>query len=278
MNTNITVDNAIKKGKYFILYPTKIILFSSIIIGIILQCQNKITNWVIIPATYILPFFLACLYWCITITIWRIWAFKNVRNVHELKKRAIQERLIGKDNSIYEKFEIRSGANQKKWEILKLKFEKDDVFQNDPTISEQTTIYHSKIKNLFQMFLGFFGIIFGTYLSYNSKDAIFGIFILVLGIYLSYKEFSEVFNTTPQIILNKKGLETINTKFHTWDNIKNEEVIREGFGKNTNYYLIYDYPNGKEYLKIDDYNTNMRLLNKLLILYRGRSIESKQSH
>jgi hypothetical protein len=272
MDGNITVENAIKKGKWLIDYPAKTILFTSIIIGIILQSQNIVTGWIIIPITYILPFFLACFYWSVTITKWRIWAFKNVRNVHELKKRAVQERLIGPDNSIYEKFEIKNRKDQDEWELLKSKFDKADIFQNDPSISKQTIIYYSKIKNLFQMSLGISCIVIGLYLSSDSKNIIFGILILVLGVYLSYKEFREAFNTTPQIILNEKGIETVNTKFYNWESIKNEEVICDGFGKNTHYYLIYDYPNGKEYLQIDDYNTNMKLLNKLLILYRGRSI------
>jgi hypothetical protein len=42
------------------------------------------------------------------ITKWRVWAFENVRNVHELKKRAIQEKLISADSSIFEKTEIRT--------------------------------------------------------------------------------------------------------------------------------------------------------------------------
>jgi hypothetical protein len=272
MDGNTTVEYAIKKGKWLIDYPAKTILFTSLIIGIILQSQNIITGWIIIPVTYILPFFLACFYWCITITKWRIWAFKNVRNVHELKKRAVQERLIGSDNSIYEKFEIKSRQDQNEWELLKSKFDKADIFQNDLSISKQTIIYYSKIKNLFQMLLGISCIVIGIYLSSDSKNIIFGILILVLGVYLSYKEFREAFNTTPQIILNEKGIETINTKFYNWESIQKEEVIRDGFGKNTHYYLVYDYPNGKEYLKIDDYNTNMKILNKLLILYRGRSM------
>jgi ABC-type multidrug transport system fused ATPase/permease subunit len=273
MKESITVEDAIKKGKWLIDYPAKTILFTFIIIGVYLQVQNIITGWLIIPVVYILPFFLACLYWSITITKWRNWAFENVRNVHELKKTAIQERLIGKDNSIYQKFEIKTPNDKIKWNLLQSKFDKDDVFHNDPSISKQTIIFYSKIKNLFQMLLGFFCIAIGIYLLYDSKNIIFGILILVLGIYISYKDFREAFNTTPQIILDDNGIETVNTKFYNWENIKNEEVIRDGYGKHTHYYLVYDYPNGKEYLKIDDYNTNMKKLNKLLILYKGRSMD-----
>ena len=36
-------------------------------------------------------------------------------------------------------------------------------------------------------------------------------------------------------------------------------------------HLIYNYPNGTEELNIEDYNITQRELNRLLILYRGRS-------
>lgn len=78
-------------------------------------------------------------------------------------------------------------------------------------------------------------------------------------------------NKEPQIIINDKGIKTITTDFYNWKEIENEEVITEGIGKHTHYYLTYNYPNGEEHLQIDDYNTNKRKLNKLLILYRERS-------
>ncbi|WP_052259397.1 hypothetical protein [Flavobacterium sp. KMS] len=271
MNEKTTVDNAIKRGKWLINYPARTILFASIFIAIYLQIQNIITGWLIIPIVYILPFLLAFLYWCITITKWRIWAFTNVRNVHELKKRAIQERLIGLDNSFYQKAEIKIFGDKKKWDSLLLKFEKEDVFQDNIFIPKQTMIFYSKSKNSIQMLLGISSIILGGYLIFNSRSLPLGILLVLGGLYLTYKEFREVINTTPQIILDEKGIETIKTKFHNWESIKNEEVICQGFGKNRHYYLIYEYPGGREYLQIDSYTTNMKALNKLLILYRGRS-------
>ncbi len=100
---------------------------------------------------------------------------------------------------------------------------------------------------------------------------IFGSILSILGAYLSFREFKQATNTEPQIIVNENGIETISTEFYNWNVIENEEVVSEGSGKHTNYYLIYDHPDGSEHLKIDDYDTDMRKLNRLLILYRGRS-------
>jgi hypothetical protein len=49
------------------------------------------------------------------ITKWRLWAFENVRNVHELKERAVQAKLIWPDHSIFEKMEIRSASDKERW-------------------------------------------------------------------------------------------------------------------------------------------------------------------
>ena len=89
--------------------------------------------------------------------------------------------------------------------------------------------------------------------------------------YCAYTEFKEATNTEPQIIINQKGIKTISTKFYSWEQIKNEEVIIENSGKHTHFYLIYDFPNGTEKLLIDDYETKHLDLEKLLRTYRGRN-------
>jgi uncharacterized coiled-coil protein SlyX len=112
------------------------------------------------------------------ITKWRVWAFENVRNVHELKKRAIQEKLISADSSIFEKTEIRTAKDKERLRLLAHKFEQDDLFQDDLTIANETTIYYSKGKNLIEMIgmLGCFGV--GIYLLTKTDSYILGSFFL----------------------------------------------------------------------------------------------------
>ena len=111
----------------------------------------------------------------------------------------------------------------------------------------------------------------GIYLLLKTEKYFIVSILSIVGVYFSYKEYKEATNTEPQIIINDKGIKTISTDFYSWNDIENEEVISEGTGKHTHYYLTYDYPDGAEHLKIDDYDTDLRSLNKLLILYRGRS-------
>lgn len=270
MNETVTVDEAISKGHKMVNYPVMVIMFGTIGLTLYLGKQKLIPTWGF-PVGFVLAFIFAWLWWSIIITKWRLWAFDNVRNVHELKKRAIQEKLIWADNSFFEKTEIRNATDKEKLNSLTNKFKQEDLFQDDLTVDNETVIYYSKGKNLVEMviMLGCLGV--GIYLLLKTDSYIIGAILSIVGAYFGYKEYKEATNTEPQIIINDKGIKTISTDFYSWNDIENEEVISEGSGKHTHYYLTYEFPDGTEHLQIDDYDTNLRNLNKLLILYRGRS-------
>ena len=267
----VSVETAIKRGRWLIIYPTIIICFTVLITSAALQAQGSLSGVVGPVISYIVSFLLPLLFWSTTITWWRLWAFANVRNVHELRRAAIRQHLIGVEGSIYEKLEFRTPAIKQKWAALQLKFDQPDLFQDDPTVAHQTIIFYSKSKNLFQTLIGISAVAIGVYLVMNSTSIYYGALLILLGIYISYKDLREAFNTTPQIILNENGIETVNTPFQRWADIQGEEVVKEGFGRRRHSYLKYSFPGGNEYLMIDDYNTDMKKLNKLLIIYRGRS-------
>lgn len=269
MNETITVDEAISKGHRMVNYPVFIIMFGTIGLGIYLVSQKILPFWVT-PVGFVLGFGLAWLWWSIMITKWRLWAFENVRNVHELKKRAVQEKLIWSDNSIFEKTEIRSATDKEKWTLLQDKFRQEDLFQDDFTIPNETIIYYSKGKNLVEMVIMLGCLAVGIYMLLKTDSYIWGSILSIVGAYFGFKEFKEATNTEPQIILNDKGIKTISTEFCEWTQIHNEEAISEGTGKHIHYYLVYDHADGAEHLQIDDYDTDIKKLNKLLILYRGR--------
>ncbi|KAA5547461.1 hypothetical protein [Adhaeribacter rhizoryzae] len=270
MNKTVTVDEAISKGHRMVNYPVMVIMFGIIGLTLYLGVQKLIPTWCF-PVGFVLAFILAWLWWSFMITKWRLWAFDNVRNVHELKKRAIQEKLVWADNSIFEKTEIRTATDKEKLSLLQNKFRQDDLFQDDLRVTNETVIYYSKGKNFVEMaaMLGCLGV--GIYLLLETDSYILGSILSIVGAYFGFKEYKEATNTEPQIILNDKGIKTISTDFYDWNDIENEEVINEGSGKHTHYYLTYDHPDGAEHLQIDDYDTDQRSLNKLLILYRGRS-------
>lgn len=273
MDKMISVDEALSKGQRMLNIPVFIISFVFFTMGIVFLILKVWPIWVTF-VSIILGFILSWLWWSFMITKWRLWAFENVRNVHELKKRAIQNKLIWPDGSIYEKTEIRNKTETDKWNSLQIKFKKEDVFQDDSSIPDEVKIFYSKSKNFFEMLVmigclafGFYGIVF-------KDNYILGFALVLIGAYFSFKEYKEATNIDPQIILNDKGLKTISSKFYEWKDIHNDEVIRQGSGKNTTHNLVFNHPDGAVNLKIDDFNTDFKKLNKLLIHYRNKYNQS----
>lgn len=270
MNETVTVDEAISKGHRMVNYPVIGIIVGTIALTFYLVNQKYIPL-AGLPVGIVIAIVLGWLWWSFKITTWRIWAFDNVRNVHELKKRAIREKLIWPDNSFFVKTEIRSKTENDKLNSIANKFLQEDVFQDDLTVANETIIYYSRGQNFAEMTFMLICLGVGLYFILTTDNYIFGSILSILGIYYGYKEYKEATNTIPQIIINEKGIETINTEFYSWNCIENEEVISESSGKHTYFYLIYEHPDGVEHLQIDDYDTDQKSLNNLLIVYRGRS-------
>jgi hypothetical protein len=255
-------------------YPAFGIVGGMLLVTSYLLMQKLIPVWGYFLG-FVIAFGLSWLWWSFMITKWRLWAFENVRNVHELKKRAIREKLIWKDGSIFEKTEIRNAESRAKWALLEEKFKREDVFQDDLTIPNETIIYYSKSRNLFAMALMLLCTGVGIYLIVGPGQYILGAILTIIGAFSSFRSFKIASNTTAQIIINNKGIETVSTGFFRWDEVMNEEVSSEGSGSDSRFYLKYDHPAGSERLLIDDFDTDQRRLNNLLILYRGRSERNK---
>ncbi|MBO9561524.1 MAG: hypothetical protein J7621_02075 [Niastella sp.] len=269
MYETVTVDQAIAKAQRTINLPVILFIVGGIAGAVYVGIQNILPVW-IIPIGIVLAIGFGWLYWSITITKWKVWAFENVRNVHELKKRAVKEKLIWSDYSFWNKTEIWSAMDRAKWESLQSKFNQDDLFTDDVTVPSETVIRYSRSKNFFEMaiMLAIMGV--GVYLLAATDSVIIGVICILLGGFLAYKEYKQATNTEPQIILSDKGIQTASTPFYEWNDILDEDVVDRRSGKTTNYYLVYDYPGGSVEVQIDDLETDQKKLYDLLNLYRGR--------
>jgi hypothetical protein len=212
----------------------------------------------------------AWLYWSFAVTKWRIWAFNNVRNVHELKRRAIAEKFIWRDGHILEKTEIRSAAQKEQLKELEVKFQRDDVFTDDLSVPAETIVHYSRSKLLWQIGLMALFIGAGIYLLAAGTNYVAAIFCIGFGGFFIVSGFIKLTNKSPQIVLNNLGLQSAETSFYGWGYISDEEVAAEQNGKYTSYYLNYYCPDGTQHIKIDDFDINRRELDHLLRVYRAR--------
>ncbi|MFD1316730.1 hypothetical protein [Namhaeicola litoreus] len=269
MKENISVDKAIKRGHLIVNVPVFIAILGIPVLAIYFSYLKIIPNWSIL-VSFVVGFVVSWIIWSFMITKWRLWAFENVRNVHELKKRAIQEKLIWEDGNWFEKTEIRTSNDKHKLKELNKKFLKKDIHKEDFSIPMSTTIYYSKTTNLIEMGSMLFCFGFGIYLILASDSYIIGTLFTIIGGSVAIKEYKQATNTEPQIIIDNKGIKTIQTDFKSWKEIKGEEIIYEISGKRSTTFLIYEYNEGYEKIKTDDFNITPKKLENLIKTYRIR--------
>lgn len=277
MNETTSIDNAIKKGHQMITRPMLIICCATFGIFLYLNSffeKHLITGlffvFLMLFSMVLFPF----IYRGFVLPKWKIWAFKNVRNVHELKKRAIQEDILFEKQNFLTRIEFSSKKDVSEWKLIKGKFDQEDIFIDVPTIPEKTIIFYSKKKNIGALIIMAICIWLSITVIMASKSDFASIVLTLLffgiGTYFGYDFFKYYLNTKPQIILTKEGIKTVTTKFEKWNEIKSEKVISEKKGKKHNFYLTYEHPNGIEKLRINRLTTNQVKLEKLMQIYRGR--------
>lgn len=252
-------------------------MFGVAVITLYLGIQKLIPGWSY-PVGVALAYGMAWLWWKIASSKWQSWAFHNVRNVHELRKRAVQEILIGSDNNVIETIESQQAEDKEKLSALQNKFKQDDLFEDDFTIPNETTIYYSKRKNRLAIAIMSICLIIGICGFILSVTYIYSAITIFVGLYFGLKYYKNMQDQQPQIILNIKGIQTISTKHFNWKEIRNDQVIVELTDRHISYFLYYEHPDGVEHLQIDNYSTDQRNLSRLLVLYRERSKRNTTNH
>ena len=273
MRQQITVDKAINRGHLIVNVPGFVAIIGCPTFAIYLSKQNLIPSWGI-GIAFLIGFVLAWLIWSFMITKWRIWAFENVRNVHELKKRAIQEKLIWNDGNIFEKTEIRNAEDKSKLKKLEKKFEKEDKYREHYSLPPKIEIHYSKAYTYFQVGVSILiiGVVIYLFTKGKTKQYLLGTIIAGIGLYNTIKKFRKAHDTKPKIIIDSKGIQTKNVEFKNWGNIENEEVVKEGWGKLAKSYLTYYYDDDEfEKIEINSLNVSHKELENIIRTYRTRN-------
>jgi hypothetical protein len=276
MRVQVSVNKAIKRGHLMVNVPVVLTIIGCPALAIYLSDKNSIPKWSI-GVAFLIGFILAWLIWSYMITKWRIWAFANVQNVHELKKRAIQEKLIWDDGNVFERTEIKSNNDKKELKKLNKKFEKEDTYREDYSLPPKKEIYFSKATIFVELGVAIFIVIVGIYylLKGEIKFIILGSILFSIGLYTIIKESKKAFNFKPQIIIDNKGITTVNVSFKDWETIEGEEIIQEGYGKSSKSYLTYFYDeDGFEKIEIELLNVTHSEMENIIRTYRIRNTKN----
>ena len=269
----VSVEQAIQKGRKDVVLPSILIFIVSIAVGF--------TGFIVFSLILYFPLVMiagpvmALLYYSKKSAKWRIWAFENVRNAHELKERARNSGLMKEDGSpVF--FDIGvSEADKEKWKSLQEKFNRPDVFNDDLQVPPETVVYYSKTKKyltlLFYVPILGVGVLIMFIPDVGTYVRIWGAFLMVVGIGLFYITIRDAYNGKPQITISNEGMSNAETPFYPWSQIRDERTTMSTSGRIRSIYLNYYFPGGLCRFTLDGFTLNRSKIDHLLRVYRGRA-------
>ncbi len=276
MSTPLTIQKAIRRGYAVIAYP--IMALAIFLTAFFLpfgrqEPLSPILQLSVLGGSLLIGW----AYWCFASAKWRIWAFEQIRNVHELKREALEARLLFSEDSFFHNIQWVSAANKQKIQALQQKFLEEDLFVDQASIPLETKIYRSKLKTMALLLLAIVAISIGlllllhNFFEYTTSSVIVGSMFFLFGGFFALEKYRDLQLTDPFIVVNEKGIQTISCKFKPWASIEGEELVLRGSGNHLQTYLVYRFPGGSERLRADHLTVSPKDLKNLLYVYRGRS-------
>lgn len=272
MEGNVTVDQAISRAKWLIKRGMFLILIIVIILKVIFL-PVVFHKTVDIFLTIFIAIILCWLYRSLAIPIWKIWAYTNVKNVHELKLKALKNNLISIDGGFFERTEIKSYQQRETLKELEKKFLGKDVYNDDLSVAKESKIYYSKVKMSFglgiilSLCIGIIYLIINHNLFTRMMSRSFTLVaFFALAFFFIYSYLVKLLNPNPQIMLSDKGIQIKDNYIIPWEEINNEIVYSVWRGRSYRKYLAFNHHE----IMINSYNISMTELEELLHTYRSR--------
>ena len=236
----LTVDHAIQKGHQLLTRPVIILLFVGF--GLTFASGLGFKKVWLYPTGILSTFVLMILWWSFMVNRWKLWAFERCRNVHELKRRAINEKLILPDKSRLKWTAYSTKQQRMKWESLEKKFELEDIpeaIADDGSIPHETEIYYSKVSMivLWAIAIGFSGFS----LNLLMKGELLGGLLLIGSVFLVYQAYQKAQLKGTYLLLNSKGIKILDRPLIRWEAIQFAEATLKGTGKSRQWYLVIDF-------------------------------------
>ncbi|PJJ79251.1 hypothetical protein [Mucilaginibacter auburnensis] len=287
----ISVDQAITKGRKMLLLPRILMIIGlffflfpiAMLFIAIKDGPSFSTNAWLIAASIVIVCFFVCFYlpfrfWSKRTTRWKLWAFNNVDNVHELKIAAVQANLCPAYGTFMDKIQIQSAKEREQWRKLQDRFDFPDIFKDDSTIPSVTEVFYSKMNSAVYILFGLLFLGIGGGIEYlvikNNGDftsQLIPFVIVIAAICYIVINIKRMLKKQPEMVLDNQGLTTPGTGFLNWDLIFNEKVTRTDRGKRGILYTFsFQYPGGLVNIDVSDFNVNKARLERLIRVYKGR--------
>ena len=287
----ISVDEAITKGRQMLLLPRIVMVvglffflfpITLILIGVFEGPPFTTKVWLVCTGVtvfcFVVFFYLPYLFWSKRTTRWKLWAFDNVDDVHELKIMATEAHLCPAYGTVMDKLQIQSTEERERWRKLQDRFNFRSAFINDPDIPAKTEVFYSKVHLTIHILFALLFIAIGSVMEYltikhdgPTSLKIIAALIALVPIFLIFKSVQRMIKKQPELVLDNQGLFTEQTGFLNWDLIFNEKVTRVDQGKRgVKFTFNFQHPGGIVNIDISEFSISKGRLERLIRVYKGR--------
>jgi hypothetical protein len=293
MRENITVSKALNRSKILLVAAPLIAMMVVFGLSIFAIGKKLVPGPIAVPLMLIIGIGSGWLVWSFNVVKWKIWAYENVRNVHELTRKAINQNLIWPDGSWCNKTEIWSYDQKQKFRQLEKKFDIEDEYHDDLSIPKETSLYYSKVEIYLSLAIGAFFVF--AFFYFGDRHNYIWIIMPLFGIYFIYRGFKKFINSNkPQLIINDSGIYIDkNKENYVWDRITGLMVYSDKTGSFLSFLYIDQEPLpgdsfhkdeedvGDTYVlnaiqtEINEFNLSVAKIEKLLQIYRVRFEKNK---
>nr|WP_315423546.1 hypothetical protein [uncultured Pedobacter sp.] len=287
----ISVDQALAKGRQMLLLPRIVMIiglfffmFPFALFFIAVTGEHALTTKTLLVfgsvliVTSFIFFYLPFRFWSKRTTHWKLWAFSHVNDVEELRRAARKASLCFGYGSFLDNIQLQSASERDQWRRLQQRTGAPDVFIDDTGTDSETIIYYSRPRLLLNIF---FYVIFlaagigAEIFDFRSDKS--STFVIIIGaVWISYSLYGIVRNVIdisrhePRIILNDRGIFTVEAGFISWNDVFNIKITVINHAKRgAEHTLQIHYTGGLANIEVTDYARRSEL-ESLIRTYKGR--------
>jgi uncharacterized membrane protein len=270
MNEQRLVDKAIAKGQLTVNLPVAVIFISTMAGFLYFQRKLEYPEYFSLIGLFA-GIILSSIFWSLSLTRWKVWAYANVNDIALLKKEAIKAKLTWPDSSIFNRTVIQSKRQMSL--LIELENKKNTIpfpkidLKNLP----KTTVIKYPLGNtIFNLALPIFMTSVGIHLLLSGSNILGGIIVLfcLLRFYRTVKNLGNESRTT--ITLHEKGI-TIGKDRFDWNEITEIEATFGVAGREDQELKIKTLNNVFN-LSIGDYNLPADEINERIYTYRNKAL------
>jgi len=273
---NVSVEAAMKKAIRIRTTTLLIIIPYFLPFGIFLTLKGY-SDTVALTGTalcFVFSFIVGYIYNNIAMQRWRIWAFTNVRNVHELKDAAEPNMFVPK-SKLYFKSEFNSASYKHEWEALQYRFDTPDEIVEDFTIPDTVTIRANRLYQLLVSEIIFIlSLIAGTLIMlFNSQYnmALYMLLAFIVVVFMQRKRLHQLFSNNVCLYMSADGLQINSKTLICWADIHKTSFRREvSERKGAETFLVINHKRGITEVALTPYRTNRYQLNNIIQTYKIR--------